>query len=472
MKIVLTGSEALYTVEQLCQTLLPTGEGICNCQVTRRDSMIFANCHMRLDSRETHATARHALSGDAHRDVNLERRTLARAVFRAALPYLPQPPEWGMLSGVRPAKLVRAHLERGGTLRGAKSFLQREYFVSEKKAALCTEAGKIAAEVHKTFSERDFSLYAHVPFCPTRCTYCSFISAAGDAFARWGEPYLDCLCRELAMLGRLRAEHSLRARSIYVGGGTPAVYAPEQLRRLCQALRDTCGGVPEEFTVEAGRPDAITEEKLIALYEEGVTRICVNPQTIHDATLKRIGRAHTAADFFRAYALARKTGFQEVNCDLIAGLPGETAGDFQDTLVKILSLAPENITVHTLARKRGSAFHELHTEATSPEVITHMLAEAESQLTEAGYRPYYLYRQKYTGGSFENIGWTKPDHLCLYNVSMMEEIGNIFSAGAGAVTKLTSRGLTRFTNPKYPAEYLAAGSDFSARYEALVKYDS
>lgn len=470
MNVELTGSDALYTVEQLLYMLLPSAEGLCACRVTRGGGMVFARCLIRTPAGKTSGVSRHRLSGDTHTDVNLERRTLARAVYRAALPRLEHAPEWGMLSGVRPAKLVRAHLAHGGTLRGAKGFLEREYFVSSGKAALCAEAGKIAADVHRTFREGDFSLYAHIPFCPTRCTYCSFISAAGDAFQRWGDVYFQYLLAELAMLGQVRQALGLRARSVYVGGGTPAVYAPDELARFCTAVQDACGELPEEFTVEAGRPDAITPEKLAALRAGSVTRVCINPQTMNDATLRRIGRAHTAADTLRAFRLAREAGFDAVNCDLIAGLPEESVPDFQRSLDAVLELAPENITVHTLARKRGSELNELQAVATSAEEISEMLSTAQSSLTAAGYRPYYLYRQKYTGGGFENIGWTRPGHICLYNVSMMEELGDIFSAGAGAVTKLTSRAFTRFTNPKYPAAYLETAGDFSARRQALLTY--
>ena len=470
MKLELVGSDARYTVEQLLYMLFPSTEGVCSCHVTRGNGMIFAHCFIETLAGKTFGVSRRKLSGDTHTDVNLERRTLARAVYRAALPQLGQPPEWGMLSGVRPAKLIRAHLERGGTLRGAENFLEREYFVSPGKAALCAEAGKVAADVHRTFQKGDFSLYAHIPFCPTRCTYCSFISAAGDAFQRWGGTYFKYLLSELAMLGQIRRTLGMRTRSVYVGGGTPAVYSPDELAQFCAALQDTCGQLPEEFTVEAGRPDAITPEKLAALRAGGVTRVCVNPQTMNDATLRRIGRAHTAADTLQAFHLAREAGFDTLNCDLIAGLPGESAPDFQHSLDAVLDLAPENITVHTLARKRGSKFNEQHMAATSAEEISEMLSIAQMSLTAAGYRPYYLYRQKYTGGGFENIGWAKPGHVCLYNVSMMEELGDIFSAGAGAVTKLTSHAFTRFTNPKYPAEYMEAAGDFSARREALLAY--
>lgn len=471
MKITLTGSKALYTVEQLCLMLCPDLEGVCDCHVLQRGGMLFAACRIQTASgEETRGVARRKLSGDAHTDVNLERRTLARAVYRAVLPHLDRKPEWGMLSGVRPAKLVRSHLEHGGTLQGAVAFLEREYFVSPAKALLCAKAGEIAADLHRNFQEGDFSLYAHIPFCPTRCTYCSFITSAGDAFTRWGESYFLRLLDELAMIGRFRMERSMRARSAYIGGGTPAIYDADQLLQLCKAVRDACGALPEEFTVEAGRPDAITAEKLAAFSTGGVTRLCVNPQTMNDATLRLIGRAHTAQDTVRAFHLARKAGFHEINCDLIAGLPGETASDFHHSLSQILSLSPENITVHTLARKRGSAFHELHMTATPPEEVLEMLADAEACLTAAGYTPYYLYRQKYTGGGFENIGWSKPGHTCFYNVSMMEEIGDIFSAGSGAVTKLTSHKFARLTNPKYPAEYIAAVNHISERYNALLAY--
>ncbi len=470
MKIELTGTDARYTVEQLCQMLFPETEGCCRCRMTKRDGWLFAACRITVNSEKTNGLARCRLSGDVYRDVNLERRTLARAVYRAAEPMLTIMPAWGMLSGVRPAKLTRAHLERGGTLSGAAGFLQREYFVSREKALLCAEAGRVAADVHAGLRRNGFSLYVHIPFCPSRCTYCSFISADGDAFKRWGDRYFSVLLEELSMLGNVRRARGLVPESVYIGGGTPAIYSAERLAQLCAAIKATCGSLPEEFTVEAGRPDAITAEKLAALRRGGVTRVCVNPQTMHDATLRSIGRAHTAAETCRAFRLAREAGFPSINCDLIAGLPGERAADFRETLDKILDLSPENITVHTLARKRGSAFNEQHTGATPAEELLEMLEIARTSLSDAGYLPYYLYRQKYTGGGFENVGWTKPGYVCLYNVCMMEEIGDILSAGAGAATKLTTRSFTRLTNPKYPAEYLSALDSFTVRERELLRY--
>lgn len=469
VKITIFGSHALYTVEQLFQMLLPDLEGTCDCRVTIKDGSIYALCHIDSHGRSTSGTGHCRLSGDAYRDVNLERRTLARAVYRAALGQMEQRPAWGMLSGVRPGKLVRAHLEKGGTLPGAVSFLENAYFVSPEKAQLCARVGKIAYDLGKSIKNGAYSLYAHIPFCPSRCTYCSFISTSGEAFSQWGAAYFEALCRELAMLGRVRETLHLRTDNIYIGGGTPAVYTPDRLSRLCEAVSLSCGTLPGEFTVEAGRPDAITAEKLKALLQGGVTRICVNPQTMHDRTLERIGRKHTALDTRRAFSLARDAGFSEINCDLIAGLPGESASDFSYSLGEVIALDPENITVHTLARKRGSAFHEQQTESTPAGDILEMLRISHDMLTQAGYEPYYLYRQKYTGGGFENIGWAKPGHICRYNVAMMEEIGDIFSAGAGAVTKLTSHAFTRFTNPKYPAEYLAA-EDPLTREKELLQY--
>ena len=272
------------------------------------------------------------------------------------------------------------------------------------------------------------------------------------------------------MLRRLRETREMSARGIYIGGGTPAIYSAEELSLFCRNLQDVCGGMPEEFTVEAGRPDAITAEKLTALRRGGVSRICVNPQTMNDHTLRLIGRAHTAEDTLRAYRLAREAGFDTINCDLIAGLPGESTADFRHSLDTVLALNPENITVHTLALKRGSGMNAEGARQASPDELREMLAYTEETLRAADYAPYYLYRQKYTGGGFENIGWAKKGHICRYNVAMMEEIGDIFSAGAGAVTKLTSRGFCRFSNPKYPAEYLAAEASLSQRLDELLAY--
>ncbi|MBE6936000.1 MAG: coproporphyrinogen dehydrogenase HemZ [Ruminococcaceae bacterium] len=469
MRIEITGLDARYTMEQLCSMLLPGADGDCVCRVTCRDNRRSAAVRLKVGERTTRGAARCTVPPDPHTAVNLERRMVARATYRAICDYLEERPQWGMLSGVRPAKLVRAHLEQGGSARGAAGFLRREYDVSPEKAALCLETGRVAAALNRSFRPGDFYLYAHVPFCPTRCSYCSFITAAGDAFARWGGDYFRRLLDELSMLRRLTEARGMYGRGIYIGGGTPAIYSPEELTALCAALTAACGGNPEEFTVEAGRPDAITAEKLSALRRGGVTRICVNPQTMNDRTLTLIGRAHTAEDTRRAYLLAREAGFSTINCDLIAGLPGESVGDFGESLQEILSWDPENITVHTLAIKRGSSMNAAGVRQASPEELREMLALTEDTLRAAGYTPYYLYRQKYTGGGFENIGWAKPGRICRYNVAMMEEIGDIFSAGAGAVTKLTSREFARFSNPKYPAEYLAADG-FDARYRELLAY--
>lgn len=470
MKITITGLDARYTIEQLCSMLLPGVDGEISCRVKSADHRRSAAVTLTVLDKTTHGTARCTVPEDPHTQVNLERRMVARAVYRAICSYLGEKPEWGMLSGVRPAKLVRAHLEQGGNARGAAGFLCREYDVSPKKAALCLETGRVATELNRSFRPGDFYLYAHVPFCPTRCSYCSFITAAGDAFTRWGQDYFAKLKQELAMLQRLTEQRNMHARGIYIGGGTPAIYSADELTELTKLLQDVSGGMPEEFTVEAGRPDAITAEKLAALRRGGVTRICVNPQTMNDQTLTLIGRAHTAEDTRRAYQLARDAGFPTINCDLIAGLPGESTEDFWRSLDTIMSWEPENITVHTLALKRGSTMNAAGVHQASPAELREMLAITEESLRSAGYAPYYLYRQKYTGGGFENIGWAKPGHICRYNVAMMEEIGDIFSAGAGAVTKLTSREFARFSNPKYPAEYIAAADSFESRSAELLAY--
>lgn len=386
-------------------------------------------------------------------------------------------PPWGMLTGVRPDKLVTQQLSEGKTPESARKLLEGAYFVTPRRAALAQETGTAAYEAAKDLGPRDIAVYIGIPFCPTRCAYCSFVSQSVEKSFALVEPYMEALTAEIEAGGRMVREAGLRVRCMYMGGGTPTTLTAAQLDRVLTAFEtafgpalDHCG----EITVEAGRPDTITAEKLAALKAHGVQRISVNPQTMEERVLRAIGRKHSPGDIEAAMDLAARAGFRYINMDLIAGLPKDSPEGFRRSLDRCLQFGTENVTVHTLALKKGSRILLEGSSIPGPEAVGEMLDYAGPALRGAGYAPYYLYRQKYMSGSFENIGWTRPAGACLYNIYIMSELCSILSFGAGGSTKMVDRGANRIRrafNPKYPKEYterpekaLLNQADFAAFY--------
>lgn len=403
-----------------------------------------------------------------------ENRLVKLAFYRAALASGLPKPEWGSLSGVRPAKLMDAYLREGLSPRAAKGRFMREYFVSGSRAQLCLDAALAAQEAARSLDERDVCLYVGIPFCPTRCAYCSFVSQSVEKSMKLMEPFLDALLLDIRATAAETRRAGLRPVALYMGGGTPTTLSAAQLDRLCAALeREFDLSALREYTVEAGRPDTITAEKLRVLRAHGVGRVSVNPQTMSDSVLEAIGRRHTAQDIVDALALVRECGGFEVNMDLIAGLPTDTAGGFSRTLDAVLSLAPENVTVHTLSLKRGSGLTLAGRPLPEAGEVRAMLDEAMERLAGSGYAPYYLYRQKNMAGGFENVGWTKPGSENLYNICIMEELCSILAMGAGGSTKLVADGgkrIKRFIAPKYPQEYINAAPGFAAGKERIGEF--
>ena len=390
-----------------------------------------------------------------------------RIAFYRAARQLIAPPPWGALTGVRPVKKALALLEDG---RDVVKGLQQLYGVSAVRARMAADCAEAGAALRDRLDGRDIALYIGIPFCPTRCAYCSFVSQSVGRDAGLIDRYLEVLHGETVLAGETVRSLGLRVRALYWGGGTPAVLTAEQFARLLGAVGDafSLDGL-EEHTVEAGRPDAVTEEKLAAYREGGVTRVSVNPQTLSRPVLDAIGRKHTPEQFFTAFSLARAAGFRSVNTDLIAGLPGDSAEGFASGLERILSLAPENVTVHTLARKRASRLAAEQAAVCPPETVEAMLDYAVSRLRESGYAPYYLYRQKFSEGGFENTGWTKPGHTCVYNLCMMEELSSVLALGAGGVTKaITGRRIERIAHCKYPLEYIERRDTIETKLAAFA----
>ena len=372
-------------------------------------------------------------------------------------------PTWGVLTGVRPTKVATEMLATGMSKTRVKRQLMSDYLLYAKKANLATEVALHEQKIIGTPSSADCSIYVSIPFCPTRCQYCSFVCYTSDKLLSLIPEYIDRLVSDLKDLFAAIDRNGLNVKTVYIGGGTPSILEPDQLRKLLNVLADGIAGRNiEEFTCESGRPDTITKEKLQVIKEYGVGRISVNPQTLCEEVLQGIGRSHTVEDFYRSYNIAREVGIEAINTDLIAGLPGDTFSRFSASMEGIMALEPENITVHTFCVKRSAAWRQSNVYSLRGGDAGKCVDYAQIKSRENGYVPYYMYRQKNTVGNFENVGFSKPGYEGRYNIYMMEEVHSILSAGAGAVTKLVNLGvpelkkpvIKRIFNPKYPYEYL------------------
>ena len=374
-------------------------------------------------------------------DVQEEKRDVTKKVYQFLSKQTGQELAWGMLTGVRPTKLVMQKIEQGMTKEEIFGFLKEQYCVTDKKAQIAYEiACREKALLDRLDCQNGYSLYAGIPFCPSICSYCSFSSSPIAEWKDQVDRYLDAMIKELKATAKLMQGKPLD--TVYIGGGTPTTLEADQLDRLLGTIREDFDLEHVlEFTVEAGRPDSITREKLEVIRKYPVTRISVNPQTFSDETLARVGRAHTGADTVRAFELAREMGFQDINMDLIAALPGETPEIFARSIEKVIELSPDSVTVHALAIKRSSRLHEqMHVQngahgQVSAASAQEMIDLARERLTGAGWKPYYLYRQKYMAGNLENVGYAKPGKACLYNIGNMEETASVLALGAGAISK-------------------------------------
>ena len=380
------------------------------------------------------------------------------AIYRAVLRSGRKKPVWGALTGVRPGKLMSPMLERGIPEKEALRHFEAEYDVAHDRALLCLDTSKATVRADRLLEAGDVCLYVGIPFCPTRCAYCSFVSQSVEKSMKQIPAFLETLELELHAVAEQIRRNGLRVVSIYMGGGTPTTLEEGQLDRLLTKIETEFDlSALRECTVEAGRPDTITSGKLQTLRKHGVDRVSVNPQTMSDEVLEAIGRKHSAQDIVRALRQVRETGGFAVNMDLIAGLPTDTEESFRRTVDTVLDLNPENITIHTLSIKRGARLHFGEGTLPSDEAVEAMLDYANDRLRQAGYSPYYLYRQKNMSGGFENIGWTRPGYENLYNICIMEELCSILAAGAGGSTKLIRRDggrNDRLVAPKYPTEYI------------------
>lgn len=382
---------------------------------------------------------------------------------------------WGILTGVRPVKLLRRLAEESSEEQAVKKF-EKDFFVSNEKIALSRETEHNERKILELSKPESFSLYVGIPFCPSRCSYCSFVMASIERAEKLIEPYTKLLCEEIKRTAEIANKLGLRLETVYFGGGTPTTLSAEQLDTVLGTVNNsfdmsTC----REFTVEAGRPDTIDIAKLFALKENNVDRISINPQTVNDEVLKTIGRKHTAQQFFDAFELARKCGFDNINTDLIAGLPTDTPESFKNSLDSIVRLNAECITVHTLCMKRAS---RLTTEGVTLDLqqardAREMLAYTQNILGQNEYIPYYMYRQSRMVGNLENVGWSKKGFESLYNVYVMDETHTILACGSGGVTKLKRNNpdyLERIFNFKYPYEYIDRFDELIQRKSGIMQF--
>lgn len=382
---------------------------------------------------------------------------------------------WGILTGVRPVKLLRRLAEESSEEQAVKKF-EKDFFVSNEKIALSRETEHNERNILELSKPESFSLYVGIPFCPSRCSYCSFVMASIERAEKLIEPYTKLLCEEIKRTAEIANKLGLRLETVYFGGGTPTTLSAEQLDTVLKTVNNsfdmsTC----REFTVEAGRPDTIDIAKLFALKENKVDRISINPQTVNDEVLKTIGRKHTAQQFFDAFELARKCGFDNINTDLIAGLPTDTPESFKNSLDSIVRLNAECITVHTLCMKRAS---RLTTEGVTLDLqqardAREMLAYTQNILGQNEYIPYYMYRQSRMVGNLENVGWSKKGFESLYNVYVMDETHTILACGSGGVTKLKRNNpdyLERIFNFKYPYEYIDRFDELIQRKSGIMQF--
>ena len=481
MHLYLRGQDFHFELENVCRLFLPLekivthhdeepteSEGlIVRCDMAPKGEGFLLSCRVRLDGfDETSVTE---VTQDA--DCELE---LCTQLYHLLVKLLGFTHGWGLITGVRPVKLLRRLTREMGS-EAALDYYRNKLLVGEEKTSLCRTTLQTEDKLLALSQPNSFSLYVSIPFCPTRCDYCSFVSQTVVQAKKLIPTYVEQLCREIAYTGELARRLGLRLETVYFGGGTPTTLSAEQLSALFRAVEGAFDlSTVREYTVEAGRPDTVTPDKMAAIHAAGVGRVSINPQTLQPNVLAGIGRKYTVEQFYDAFDMARKAGFTNINTDLIAGLPGDDYDGFADTLERILTLDPESVTVHTLSMKRASNIMLQHRPDFGVEDdAVRMVRLSAQKLPQAGYIPYYLYRQSRTVGNQENVGWSKPGCEGLYNVYIMDETHTILGCGAGAVSKLKQPGtdyLERIFNYKFPYEYNAGLEEMLSRKQALTAF--
>ena len=475
MQIVLRGAAAGYEAEHTARIFYPAAELSQTLPDDTADLVLaVAHRYLLLVLVRQNGTTTWVQQRPPQGDARTQEYALCRMLYTMLCGVTGIRPPWGMMTGVRPVRLIHDKRAAGWSAEQIDRFFLQRFDCSKQKYEMAKEIADLQEPILRLGSApKTYSLYIGIPFCPSRCSYCSFVSCNLDRDRKLVQPYVDCLCKEVAEI-RAQAERAgLTLCSIYIGGGTPTSLSAAQLRQLMGTVRENFDlSKVVEYTVEAGRPDCTDAEKLAVIKEYGATRISINPQTFSDAVLANIGRKHSAQDILDCYADARRAGHEDINMDLIAGLPGDTVEGFEHSLRQAIALQPENITVHTLTLKRASRIVIEDQKENDYADVAAMLEKCHL-LAEAGYRPYYLYRQKNTLQNLENVGWCKPGHEGYYNIYIMEEVQTILSAGAGGSTKLVADGgkrMQRIFNFKYPNEYIQRFAEVLERKKGVAEF--
>lgn len=400
-------------------------------------------------------------------------RVLAIRLFRCFVQLTNYRPLWGILTGVRPAKLY-SRLKSSHGEEFANLYFSEKLLVDGDKISLCSLCSEGEKMITAKSEPMSYSLYISIPFCPTRCSYCSFVSHSVDKAGKLIPEYIEKLCEEIKLNADIAKSVGLKLLSVYIGGGTPTSVTAQQLEKIMHAVKENYP-IDDviEYTVEAGRPDTITKEKLGVIKKYGATRISINPQSMNDDVLKAVGRPHTAADTEKAFFLARDTGFDNINMDLIAGLPTDTVSSFSYTVDRVISLNPDSVTVHSLSLKRAANMTESEHSMNNGNDASQMVNYARKKLESSGILPYYMYRQSRTVGNLENVGYAKIGKEGYYNVYIMDETHTILACGASAVTKLKApfeNNIERIFNYKYPYEYINGFDELKKRKERIVSF--
>ena len=470
MKLIFRGHDDRYAVEQSLLAFFPderpvyeaaeSGEDHASVSLTVGKKYAAAVTRITYHGKTARGESRVSVEGvsDEYELERLRQKAVKLSFFKAARAITGATPSWGALTGIRPGKIAGRYLEQGCSEKETDRILRDTYFVAPERRRLAIETAKAGLKAKAELAPNEISLYVGIPFCPTRCSYCSFVSASVEKSFALMEPYLEVLLQEITDAAQMVRETGLKIKSFYMGGGTPTTLSAAQMDRLLGHLNrsfDLSGCV--EYCIEAGRPDTIDRDKLQVLLNHGADRISVNPQSLEDHVLRAIGRKHSAADIEKTMELVASMNFPHVNMDLIAGLPEDTPEGFRRTLDKCLVYGADNITVHTLALKKGSRILLEGSKIPTAAEVGAMLDYANPTLRAAGFMPYYLYRQKYMSGSFENVGWCISGAEGLYNIYIMEELHSILSLGAGGSTKMVdaARGrIERVFHAKFPTEYI------------------
>lgn len=460
MKIILQNHNEKYAVQEIVNEYFPKIKLCFSSSILENENYIFSEYSHTKNSHIYYAkcsvdgiNAEHSVSSDEYNKTNLK-KCISACLSDITGIHLP----WGVLTGIRPSKIVREYVSCGKTYENAYELLNGFYEADESKCRLAVNVEKNESNLIKNMYDDGISLYIGIPFCPTRCLYCSFTSQSIHFSNKLTQPYVEALKKEINEVSKLEYIRKRRIETVYFGGGTPSALTGEQIEDILSSLFHNFDlSNVKEITFEAGRPDTITRDKLEVLKKFNISRISINPQTSNDKTLEIIGRKHTYSDFEDSLALARDLGFSHINCDIIAGLPDETEMDFQKTLDSLILHNPESITVHTMSIKHGSFLdmrYDMYSLSTA-KTVDNMLNSAFKTISATGMIPYYMYRQKNMIGNLENIGYCKPGHECLYNIYIMEEVQSIIALGAGGSAKIVSdESIERVFNVKEVSEYI------------------